>query len=217
MEKTILMDSTDSKRYFPLFFSFSTKFLLIHKAGNIWSCCLPCGFLSGSGFNVLLSVDKNPWGKNSPKGFSQLKEKEISMPCYQSIKTPWGKISPKGFSFFPFSFRILIIARWASQGCQGSPLASLAPMNGRLRLPPLTAFAHLANLTIKERKGKRNFTTQQPPARTKIRYLLPVERPQWNYCSIPITTINFFKTTTSKISSIIDNRKTYHILYPLFI
>ena len=98
------------------------------------------------------------------------------MPCYQSIKTPWGKISPKGFSFFPFSFRILIIARWASQGCQGSSLASLSPMNGRLRLPPLTAFAHLANLTIKERKGKRNFTTQQPPARTKIRYLLPVER-----------------------------------------
>ena len=139
------------------------------------------------------------------------------MPCYQSIKPLEGKIPPRGFYFISLFFPNPIIARWASQGCQGSSLASLAPMNGRLRLPPLTAFAHLANLTIKERKGKRNFTTQQPPARTKIRYLLPVERPQWNYCSIPITTINFFKTTTSKISSIIDNRKTYHILYPLFI
>ena len=177
------MDSTDSKRYFFLFFSFSTKFLLIHKAGNNSKCCLPCGFLSDSG----------------------------------TIKTLEGNFPPRVFYFVSLFFPNPIIARWASQGCQGSSLASLAPMNGRLRLPPLTAFAHLANLTIKERKGKRNFTTQQPPARTKIRYLLPVERPQWNYCSIPITTINFFKTTTSKISSIIDNRKTYHILYPLFI
>jgi len=28
-------------------------------------------------------------------------------------------------------------------------------MNGRLRLPPLTAFAHLAYISNKERKGKK--------------------------------------------------------------
>jgi len=88
------------------------------------------------------------------------------MSCYQSIKTLEGKIPPRVFYFVSLFFPNPIIARWASQGCQGSSLASLAPMNGRLRLPPLTAFAHLANLTIKERKGKKGKEIQCNTATT---------------------------------------------------
>jgi len=91
----------------------------------------PQGFFTTKGkrnFNALLPVDKNPLRENFPQGVF----------------------------FFSLFFPNPIIARWASQGCQGSPLASLAPMNGRLRLPPLTAFAHLAYISNKERKGKRN-------------------------------------------------------------
>jgi hypothetical protein len=62
-------------------------------------------------------------------------------------------------------------------------------MNGRLRLPPLTAFAHLANLTIKERKGKKGKEIQCNTAtttKTKIRYLLPVERKRKKNKSVSI-------------------------------
>jgi len=97
------------------------------------------------------------------------------MPCYQSIKTLEGKIPPRVFYFVSLFFPNPIIARWASQGCQGSSLASLAPMNGRLRLPPLTAFAHLAYISNKERKGKKekeismqHSNHQQKPKKTTI-------------------------------------------------
>jgi len=63
------MDFMNSKRYFPLFFFFLTKFLLIHKAGNNSKCCLPCGFLSSSG------TIKTPWEKIFPRGFYTTKGK----------------------------------------------------------------------------------------------------------------------------------------------
>jgi len=134
-EKTILMDS---KRYFPLFF-FLFNEVSTNPQGRQQLQMLPALWISKWQWN-----GKTPWEKIFPRGFSQLKEKEISMPCYQSIKPLEGKIPPRGFYFISLFFPNPIIARWASQGCQGSSLASLAPMNGRLRLPPLTAFAHLA-------------------------------------------------------------------------
>jgi len=50
-------------------------------------------------------------------------------------------------------------------------------MNGRLRLPPLTAFARRADSEKQGKKGKRNFNaTQQPQQKPKSNTLLPVER-----------------------------------------
>jgi len=134
------MDSTDSKRYFPLFFSFLTKFLLIHKAGNNSKCCLPCGFLSDSG------TIKTPWEKIFPRGFCFITTKERKKFQYNTstrtktrcsdasgtIKTLGRKIPPRVFAFclFPF-FPNPILARRSPKHVKGlryrsDELASLA-------------------------------------------------------------------------------------------